>query len=221
MSSVLFFGKREHAQCSRALEFCNQHFDEVWSRFTKTPPGDDLLWWQGDYIISFLYHWPVPEALLKRASKGAFNFHPGPPSYPGTGCVNFALYNNDRMYGCTCHLMEATPDTGQIVATHKFPMFKNDTVASLLERTYAEMLVQFYGVMAGILDGRITKDNSDTSLVWEAKPTTRKQLDALYHVPVNATEEEVKRRIRACSYGTWQPYIELAGRKWELTPDSV
>jgi hypothetical protein len=43
--------------------------------------------------------------MIGRAAIAAVNFHPGPPNYRGTGCVNFALYDGADAYGCTSHLL--------------------------------------------------------------------------------------------------------------------
>ena len=58
--------------------------------------------------------------LLKKVNKAAINFHPGPPEYRGTGCVNYALYENSKFYGCTAHLINEKVDNGKIIDVKKF-----------------------------------------------------------------------------------------------------
>ena len=53
---------------------------------------EDIEWWKGDYIVSFLSPWVISNSLLNRAKKASINFHPAPPEYPGIGCTNFAIY---------------------------------------------------------------------------------------------------------------------------------
>ena len=67
--------------------------------------------------------WVVPEWLLRKAKIAAINFHPASPDYPGIGCRNFALYENAKEYGVTCHHMSATIDTGSIIEIKRFPIF--------------------------------------------------------------------------------------------------
>ena len=49
-----------------------------------------------DIIINYLGSWIIPKKNLNQTKFININFHPGPPEYPGTGCYNFALYNNEK-----------------------------------------------------------------------------------------------------------------------------
>ena len=64
----------------------------------------------------------------KKSKTAAINFHPASPEYPGTGCNNFALYENAGEYGVTCHYMAPKADTGKIIKVKRFPVFANDDV---------------------------------------------------------------------------------------------
>lgn len=114
---------------------------------------EDIGWWDGEYIISYLSRWVAPEYLLKKAKVAAINFHPASPDYPGIGCNNFALYEEAKEYGVTCHHMEPRVDVGKIITVERFPVFPTDTVATLLLRTYDYQLVLFYKIMNIILGG--------------------------------------------------------------------
>ena len=59
-----------------------------------------------DIIISYLSSLILPVAVLKKTKKYNINFHPGPPKYPGIGCFNYAIFNKDKFYGCTAHIMK-------------------------------------------------------------------------------------------------------------------
>ncbi len=138
--SLLFLGKADDADCARALEFCQKNFAHVAFCLGKwgDPLPDEIRRWEGDTIISYLSRWVVPEELLNRAKKAAINFHPASPEYPGIGCNNFALYENAKEYGVTCHHMASKVDTGKIIAVKRFPVYPEDDVAALLKRTYEE-----------------------------------------------------------------------------------
>ena len=137
-TSILFLGKADDPDCARALAFCQEHFTDVthclgvWGDPLPEAARD----WEGDYVISYLSRWVVPEFLLERARKASFNFHPASPDYPGIGCNNFALYEDAKEYGVTCHHMASKVDTGAIIAVKRFPVYPEDGVAELLERTY-------------------------------------------------------------------------------------
>lgn len=136
-NSVLFLGKELDEHCLKALNFLQRNSLDVTAYFGKW--GDlipeELGWWNGDYIISYLSRWVLPEYLINKAQIAAINFHPGSPDYPGYGCGSFALYEGATEYGVTCHHMLAKVDSGNIIAVKRFPVFVNDDVASLLMRT--------------------------------------------------------------------------------------
>ena len=55
----------------------------------------------------------IKKNLINNCKIAAINFHPGPPEYRGIGCLNFALYNNEKFYGCTSHIMNEKIDDGK------------------------------------------------------------------------------------------------------------
>jgi len=213
--SFLFLGKEDDTYCSAALDFCRLHSNKVTSCLGKwgDPLPDDVETWHGDYIISYLSRWVVPEILLKRARKAAFNFHPASPEYPGIGCNNFALYEDAKEFGVTCHHMAPRVDTGSIIKVLRFPVFPVDTVATLLARTYAYQLVLFYDIVAGIFSGRelpVSEEN------WTREPFTREQFNDLMKITPDMSREEIARRVRATSFGSYQPSVELGGYSFGL-----
>ncbi|KZY42583.1 hypothetical protein A3732_16005 [Oleiphilus sp. HI0050] len=217
-SKVLFLGKAGDAHTEKALEYVLMCFETVehhmgvWG--DKLP--DSLNDWQGDLIISYLSRWVVPEWLIHRANIAAINFHPAPPNYPGIGCNNFALYNNESEYGVTCHHMEKIVDTGRIISVKVFPLLPNDTIASLLPRIYDHQLILFYDVLTYALrNGEF--QTSDRK--WERAPYTRNEFDELFEIKLDMTEEEINKRVRAVSYEGFQPYIKLHGKTFRYTPD--
>jgi methionyl-tRNA formyltransferase len=165
--------------------------------------------WEGEYIISFLSPWILPESLLKKAEKAAINFHPGPPEYPGIGCYNFALYDEVKEYGVTCHNMAPYVDTGNIIDVMRFPLFKNDTVQSLKERTMNYLLTQFFKICSFIIQGQnlpISKEK------WMRDPYTRIELNTLCQITLDMDVLEVKKRIHATDFpGYPGAYLEYNG----------
>jgi methionyl-tRNA formyltransferase len=153
----------------------------------------------------------VPDARLQKAKIAAFNFHPASPEYPGIGCNNFALYENAREYGVTCHHMTARGDTGAIIAVKRFPVFPTDTVTSILARTYDFQIALFYEMVGSIIAGQPTSPKK-----WTRKPFSREEFDAFGRITPDMSREEIARRVRAISYGVWQPTVELNGFVLEL-----
>jgi methionyl-tRNA formyltransferase len=218
--SLLFLGKADDADCSRALEFCLQRFEHV--TFCLGRWGDALppeaRDWSGDYVISYLSRWVVPGDLLKRARKASINFHPASPEYPGIGCNNFALYENAAEYGVTCHHMAAKVDTGAIIAVKRFPIYPEDTVETLLKRTYENQIALFFEIAGLMADGG---DLPVSNEKWTRAPFSRSQFNELFKVTPDMSMDEIARRVRAVSFGLWQPYIQLGGFRFEYRPEST
>ena len=165
-----------------------------------------------DIIISYISPWVIPASVLRGAKKFAINFHPGPPEYPGIGCSNFAIYNHEKEYGVTAHIMEEAVDTGMIIAAERFPIYLHDTVYSLTQRSYKKLLTLFRKVMAGIFN---KNEIMPLEGGWKRRPYTRKQLNDLCRVSLKMDKKEVDRRIRAAVYPDMPgPYLMFRGHKF-------
>lgn len=218
IGSVLFLAKKGDAGGEEAIRFLEAQGVSVTSAFGEwgDPLPEAAQAWAGDLIVSYLSRWIVPPFLLERASRAAINFHPAPPEYPGIGCINFALYEGAPTYGATCHHMAPRVDTGNLIATKRFPVFPGDTVETLLRRTYAFQLVLFYEVMGFLLQGKPLPTSQET---WTRLPFTRKEFTELGKITPAMTKEEVSRRVRATSYGKWGPTVELSGHTFQFQGD--
>ena len=215
--SLLFLGKAEDPDCTRALQFCQQHFGEVMHCLGKwgDPLPPEIRAWEGDYIISYLSRWVVPTDLLRRAQKAAINFHPASPDYPGIGCNNFALYEGAQEYGATCHHMASKVDTGAIIAVKRFPVFPDDNVETLLQRTYERQMELFFEIAGLMAEGKELPVSNEK---WTRPPFTRVQFNELFKITPDMSQAEIARRIRAVSYRNWQPYVEVEGYRFEYKP---
>ena len=216
--AILFFGKNDDFYCEKAQQFISLNFPEaVIVTGTRSDPFPAVCAeWEGDFLISYLSPWIIPESLLRRARVAAINFHPGPPEYPGIGCTNFAIYNNEPLFGVTCHHMDATPDTGRIIAVKRFPLFETDTVYSLTQRCYAHILTLFYEVTSDILTGKELPKSNET---WTRRPYKRSELNALCRIEPGMSPDEIKRRLRAVTFPNAPgAYIEIDGVPVDYKP---
>ncbi len=215
--SLLFLGKSEDPDCARALEFCRRNFARVTFCLGKwgDPLPEEVRQWKGDYIVSYLSRWVIPEELLQRAGRAAINFHPASPDYPGIGCNNFALYEGAREYGVTCHHMAPRVDTGPIITVRRFPIQPDDNVDTLLKHTYEVQMALFFEIAQLLAEGR---DLPVSTEKWTRPPFTRKQFNELFVITPDMSREEIARRVRAVSYQHWQPYVEIQGFKFEYKP---
>lgn len=210
--AVLLFGKIADPYCRQVVSLAERETDLTFHVGTRHHafPAESLTW-HGDYLISYLSPWIIPTGLLQNATGAALNFHPGPPSYPGIGCTNFALYNDETSYGVTCHRMAPLVDTGEIVAVRRFPIFAHDTVQSLTERCHAAIFVLCSEMLALIVNGSRLPAAGET---WARKPYRRSELDELCRVTLEMSHDEVRRRIRATTYPNMPgAFIEVAGAR--------
>ena len=65
-------------------------------------------------LIAFTASSIVPQAILTQLGYGAYNFHPGPPEYPGWRPWRFALLDGSTEFGVTVHSMAKEIDAGPI-----------------------------------------------------------------------------------------------------------
>jgi methionyl-tRNA formyltransferase len=215
--SLLFLGKAGDSDCARALEYCRRNFSRAAFCLGKwgDPLPDDIRRWEGDYIISYLSRWVVPQDLLERARIAAVNFHPASPEYPGIGCNNFALYEDAKEYGVTCHHMARQVDTGRIIKVRRFPIYPEDGVEELLARTYENQIALFFEIAEIMARGGELPVSAET---WTRPPFSRKQFNELFRITPEMSADEVRRRVRAVSYRQWQPYVEIHGYRFEYKP---
>lgn len=195
---ILFLSKQKPFS-QDAAELVTKHFPKSIVIFGERnqPFPDYLLKEEFDYVISYISPWIVPQEMLERTKKAAINFHPGSPAYPGIGCTNFAIYNNEKEFGITVHHMKASVDTGDIILVEKFPIFPNDSVFSLTQRCYAFIYVAFTKIFDCILNDKSLPQSKE---VWLRKPYKRQELDDLCVLSRLMSKEEIYRRERAVTY---------------------
>lgn len=147
------------------LSVCDTEWCELSVRFAKVvfPDIEVLRWnpgdpypdrvdqWEGDWLISFWGDFIFPEAVCKRARKGAINFHPATPAYRGIGGMVYAIYNGDETYGSTCHHIAPAVDSGRIIDVARFKIAMNETASSLRLHVGTYGLQQFLYVVTEYL----------------------------------------------------------------------
>ena len=168
-----------------------------------------------DYTFSFLSKKILKRKFLNNTKFQNINFHPGPPKYPGIGCYNFALYNSEKKYGCTAHLINEKIDNGRIMKVKIFKIKKNN-LSSLIKQTYDEML-KLYKV---VLNNLSKKKKISSNFKWNKKFYTRKDLEKLALININMKKKDVLNRIKSTFYKKgYGPYIKIYNYIFELKYD--
>lgn len=223
---VLFFGRAEcGATVDLLKEFIRYEFDVTFvkSREHGEKLPDDLHGWEGDYIICFRSLFVLPKRLIEKASVAAINFHPAPPEYPGSGCINFALYDEVSEYGVTAHIMNELVDNGDILEVRRFLVSPSDNLPTVLTHTHRELLnlcmdfiIGIYAEGKSFLKKKLIFSEAES---WKGEARRLKELEALKSIDVDVSEKELKRVIRATYIEKYPPTIELHGFKFRLELD--
>ena len=172
-----------------------------------------------DVIISYISPWIVPKMVLEKTKMWNINFHPGPPEYRGTGCVNYALYENSKFYGCTAHLINEKVDNGKIIDVKKFNINKKNSISEVLTKTYETMSGLAISTIKNIkknpdfVENQILK-NKD--IKWSNKIKKLKDLNNFYQINKNIKKNDFLNKIRATDTPKFKPYIKLYGKKFIL-----
>jgi methionyl-tRNA formyltransferase len=157
----------------------------------------------------------VPADLLSRLPGPAYNFHPGPPNYPGIFPSVFALYDNAKEFGVTLHEMAPQVDGGSIVAVDAFDIQLEWDRLALDTTTFAalqNMLSRFAPQLVNI-DTPLQR----TPTEWGSPNRRRKDFEALCFLPENIDETEFARRYRAVGEGPEHALtIKRFGRTFRL-----
>ena len=216
---ICFLTKIEKPGVKEAISFtknATKNIDIFYGTVGEPFPGE-IKKKKYDLLISYISPWIVPKSVLNQTRKWNINFHPGPPEYPGIGCFNFAIYNEDKLFGSTAHIMRPKVDTGDIIGVKRFPMVKAETVKSLSIKTYEAQLTLFNEIMQYIFSNDCLPKCDET---WQRKPFKRSELEKLATINPNMSKQEIDKRIRATYFpGKPAPFIELHRHRFEYNPD--
>jgi methionyl-tRNA formyltransferase len=144
-------------------------------------------------LIAFVTPVIVPETILTRLGYGAFNFHPGPPSYPGWAPAHFALYNRETEFGATAHVMTEQVDAGPIIDVALFPIPAEISVLGLEGLAYAHLAQLFWRVAKSLATD--PQPPRTLPLRWGGKKYSRRAYRTMCDIPLDIPKDELQRRI--------------------------
>jgi methionyl-tRNA formyltransferase len=213
------------AQQNTALAaLLREHNPDLSFRFA--PTLDDLSGLGADVLrharlVSFTSAVIVPAAVLDQLGHGAYNFHPGPPQYPGWAPAHFALYDNAPSFGATAHAMEARVDSGPIVGVESFAIPENIGVRELEQIAFERLAHLFWRMSREIAcePGALPA----LPVAWSGNKSTKRMYREFCEIPTGIGATELKRRIRAFDddFRGVPLTITLHGQRFRLTGQDV
>ena len=170
-----------------------------------------------DYIFVFRSHHILKKQLINQAKYAAINFHPGPPTYRGIGCVNYALFENSKTYGATAHLIDDKVDHGQIIDVKLFKISNLDNIEKVLKKTYKLQYYQAIRIINSLYKNNINLIkllNNNKKVKWSKRIKNRLYLNKFYKISLNTDKSKLKKKLRATITKKFKPYVEIHGVKF-------
>ncbi|WP_024516193.1 formyltransferase family protein [Bradyrhizobium sp. Tv2a-2] len=218
---ILVTGDREHAALSAALL---GHNPQLVIRPITAPSqfaaldADELA---RSRLIAFATPLIVPAQVIDGLGFGAYNFHPGPPRYPGWAPAHFALYEQASEFGATAHVMVDKVDAGPIVSVVRFAIPSQIDAAGLEGLAYAHLARLFWNLAEPLACASTPLPVSDVP--WNSRKYSRRAYRAICEIPLDIDKEDLQLRLRvfgANHFGV-APTIRLHGVEFKatLTPE--
>jgi methionyl-tRNA formyltransferase len=145
-------------------------------------------------LLAFATPVIVPEQVLNGLGFRAYNFHPGPPRYPGWAPAHFALYEQASEFGATVHVMEELVDSGAIVSVVRFAIPPQIDVLGLEGLTYAHLAQLFWNLAQKLACECEPLPVSDVA--WSSRRYSRRAYRVLCDIPLDISREDLERRLR-------------------------
>jgi methionyl-tRNA formyltransferase len=191
---ILLAGEAEQAVMPPVLRGHNPRITVVSVRTAADLAALDAGLLERARLIAFVTPEIVAPSILARLGYGAFNFHPGPPSYPGWAPSHFALYERATEFGATVHVMVKQVDAGPIIDVALFPVPAGISVLGLEGLAYAH-LAQLFWCRAKSL-ATDPEPPPALPIKWGSKKYSRRAYRAICDIPLDIAKDELDRRLR-------------------------
>lgn len=146
-------------------------------------------------LLAFTTGVIVPARILNALGYGAYNFHPGPPDYPGWAPAHFAMYDGTRRFGATAHVMEPRVDCGAIVGIETFDVPAGVDVRGLEQMSFVRLAYLFWRMSRDLACEAAPLAVLD--LAWTGLRSTKRMYAQMCDMPADIGPAEMKRRIAA------------------------
>jgi methionyl-tRNA formyltransferase len=170
-------------------------------------------------LIAFVTPVIVPARILGALGFGAYNFHPGPPHYPGWVPSHFAVYDKAKYFGATAHAMTERVDAGPIVACKMFGIPPGTSVLRLQELAFVELARLFWSLAPALATQ--SEPLTEIPIAWSGTKSTRRSYAAMCEIPADISNGELERRIAVFGAGHYDISltVTLHGRQFRFTPE--
>lgn len=109
-----------------------------------------------DLAITFDFGYIVPKNLFDIPKYKFVNIHFSLlPKYRGASAVQFAILNDEKEYGITYHLIDATLDTGDILYQSKYPLNENLNSEEAYQYLFEKSINEISPFINRYLEGKI------------------------------------------------------------------
>jgi methionyl-tRNA formyltransferase len=146
-------------------------------------------------LIGFVTPVVVPARVIAALGFGAYNFHPGPPHYPGRYPSFFAIHQRAKTFGVTAHAMIERVDAGPIIGVDYFAMPAQPNLLRVDALAYARLARLFWHRARELATQ--AEPLPALPIAWSGRKGTRRALAALCGLPADSTTEELERHIAA------------------------
>jgi methionyl-tRNA formyltransferase len=144
-------------------------------------------------LIAFVTPEIVSGDILAKLGYGAFNFHPGPPGYPGWAPAHFALYERATQFGATVHVMLEQVDAGPIIDVAQFPIPAGISVLGLEGLAYAHLAHLFWRMAKSLATD--PKPPPALPVQWGSRKYSRRAYRTICDIPLDIAKDELDRRL--------------------------
>jgi methionyl-tRNA formyltransferase len=212
---ILLTGEFDASAIVEQFSRCNPHCPVDW---VTTQEGLEAAVARGApaRMVSFCSGVIVPQALLDAMAGPSYNFHPGPPTFPGRHPECWGAYMGARRFGATLHVMTARVDEGTIIDTRWFDVPEGVGQRMIAKGAFAAAVDLLLGWSRTLVTSDL--DLEPNGERWEGRKWRRADLDALSLMPADIDAAEFERRRRAfaelpgCTLSVW-----LHGRVFTYT----
>lgn len=169
-------------------------------------------------LIGFVTPVVVPPRILDALGFGAYNFHPGPPHYPGWVPAHFAIYDKASTFGATAHRMAERVDAGVIIDAELFVIPPGTSVRRLQELAFIEA-ARLIWRLAPALATR-SEPLPALPLQWSGVKSTKVAHRTMCDLSPDIPCTELEQRIKAFGDGDFgvDLTVTLHGHKFRYVP---